>query len=193
MELAQRILDADRAALLAVNQAHGPAADTFMWTVSEPLTWLPLYLFFLWLIFRLWGARALLLSIPAVALLIFCSDTGSVVLFKNTVQRLRPCHAPELQGLLHLVNDHCGGKYGFISSHASNHFALAAFMAGILQRRSRWVGLALFLWAAMIAYSRVYLAAHYPGDVIVGALYGSIIGFLIFTLFRWANERWNAQ
>src|SRR5690606_29341991 len=102
--------------------------------------------------------RGLGVSVPVIGLMMLCSDTGSVVLFKDTVQRLRPCHAEDLQGLLHLVNDHCGGSYGFISSHASNHFALAAFMAGILQRRPRFAAIGLFLWAGLIAYSRVYLA-----------------------------------
>lgn len=188
MSWADRILAADRSALLAVNGAHSDAADVWMHYISEPLTWVPVHLLFLVLIKMRWGWRGLAWSIPVIALMILASDTGSVVLFKNTVQRLRPCHAPDLQGLLHVV-DPCGGRYGFISSHASNHFAIGAFMAGVLQRRPRWSVIALFLWAGLIAYSRVYLAAHYPGDVIFGALYGMLVGLLAFLLFLWLNER----
>lgn len=182
------ILSADRTAFLAVNGAHGEVADMWMSYLSEPLFWVPLYALFLLLIKMRWGWRGLGLTVPVVALMILCSDTGSVVLFKNTVQRLRPCHAPDLQGLVHLVNNHCGGQYGFISSHASNHFALAIFMVGMLRSRSFWTVLALVFWAAIVGYSRIYLGAHYPGDVIVGALYGSMIGGLAYVLFRNVHE-----
>ena len=47
-------------------------------------------------------------------MLIFFADMGSVEIFKETFQRLRPCHA--LQDI-RLV-DNCGGKFGFISSHS---------------------------------------------------------------------------
>ncbi|MBK6943517.1 MAG: phosphatase PAP2 family protein [Flavobacteriales bacterium] len=36
---------------------------------------------------------------------------------------------------------------------------------------------ALLLWAGIICYSRIYLGVHFPADVVVGALYGGIIGF----------------
>lgn len=178
------ILEADRTAFLVVNGARSEVADLWMGYFSEPLFWVPLYLFFLFLIKWRWGWRGLWLTVPVVALMVLCSDTGSVVLFKNTVQRLRPCHAPDLQGLVHLVDGHCGGQYGFISSHASNHFALAVFMAGMLRRRPSWAVPALLLWAAVVAYSRIYLGVHYPGDVIVGALYGTLVGGLAYVLFR---------
>lgn len=183
------ILQADRSAFLAINGAHSPAADLWMSYISEPLFWAPLYVFFLVVIRQRWGAKAFLGSLPVVALMIFCSDTGSVVLFKETVQRLRPCHAPDLQGLVHLVDGHCGGRYGFISSHAANHFALAVFMIGMLRRSPTWASPVLLLWAGTVAYSRVYLGAHYPGDVIVGALYGALVGGLAYWLFQFIQTR----
>jgi undecaprenyl-diphosphatase len=65
--------------------------------------------------------------------------------------------------------------YGFCSSHAANSFALA--MAVYLLNKNKWVGFILFFWAFLISYSRIYLGAHYPLDVFVGAILG-ILGSL---------------
>jgi undecaprenyl-diphosphatase len=183
------ILAADRTAFLAVNGAHGTAADAWMEYLSDARLWIPVYLLFLVVVKVRWGWRGLGWSLPVATLMVLCSDTGSVLLFKDTVQRLRPCHAPDLQGLVHLVNGHCGGLYGFVSSHAANHFAIATFMTGMLQRRPRWAAAVLDIWAALIGYSRIYLGAHYPGDVIVGAMYGALIGGLAYGLFRSIHQR----
>lgn len=191
------ILEADRSAFLAINGAHSPGADNFFWYVSDLRVWIPVYVFFLVLIKLRWGWRGLWWSLPVIAAMILLTDTGSVVLFKNTVQRLRPSHAEDLNGLVHLVRNsdgefYMGGLYGFVSSHAANHFGIAAFMTGVLLRRPRWTLWALMGWAALIAYSRVYLGVHYPGDVIVGAIYGAFIGWLAFRAFLYLHER-NAQ
>jgi undecaprenyl-diphosphatase len=189
MGLLDRLIAADQAAFLAVNGAGTPALDSLMTAVSDLRLWIPLYVVLLAVVRSRWGWRGLGLAIPVIALMILGSDTGSVVLFKNTVLRLRPCHEPALAGLVRLVPDACGGQYGFISSHAANHFAIAALMTGVLQRRPRWAGAMLLAWAALIAFSRVYLGVHYPGDVIVGGLYGLLLGSLAFVVFRTLHQR----
>lgn len=183
------LLEADRSAFLAINGAYSTAADEFFWYVSDPRVWIPLYVFFFVLIQLRWGWRGLWWSLPVAGLLLLCTDTGSVLLFKNTVQRLRPTHEPALVGLVHTVRGHLGGDFGFVSSHAANHFGLAAFMTGILLRDPRWSPWVLFAWATLIGYSRVYLGVHYPGDVICGAIYGSLVGWLCFRLFLYLHHR----
>jgi len=113
----------------------------------------------------------------AVGVLIALSDLSSVHFFKNVFERLRPCHDPELIDRVHLVNGECGGAFGFVSSHAANCFALAVFLVKILGKAYRHFTPLILLWAAVVAYSRIYLAVHFPGDVLCGALLGTIIGF----------------
>lgn len=184
MSLWERLDAIDREAFLAINGLHSPFGDFVMSAASSMIMWFPLYAFLLWLIMKRHGGKALLLSVPVIALMILFSDKGSVVLFKETVERLRPCHEPALAGLVHLVPDGCGGQFGFVSSHASNHFAIALFMIAVLDRRPHWAVAALLSWATLIAYSRVYLGVHYPGDVIAGGLYGVLIGSGFGRLFR---------
>ncbi|MCC7501532.1 MAG: phosphatase PAP2 family protein [Flavobacteriales bacterium] len=189
MALLDRLIAADQAAFLTVNGAHTESLDVLMTTVSDLRIWFPLYILFLVLIKLRWNWRGLWIALPLIALMIVCSDSGSVMLFKNTVQRLRPCYEPLLAGLVHLVPEGCGGQFGFVSSHAANHFAIAALMIGMLQRRPRWTVAALLTWAALIAYSRVYLGVHSPGDVLVGGIYGFAVGMLFFVLFRSIHQR----
>lgn len=177
------VLALDSSAFLAINGMHAAWLDPIMVGISEMLVWVPLYLFFLYLIHRHFGSRALALALPVVALMILCSDKGSVLLFKEVFQRLRPCHEAALQGLVHTVNEHCGGRYGFVSSHASNHFAIAAFMGLLLRPVHRYAVPALLLWALVVSYSRIYLGVHYPGDVLVGALFGAAVGVIFFGIF----------
>lgn len=189
MSFWERLDALDREAFLAINGTHASWADGFMQTVSSMMLWFPLYLFFLYLLQRRFGWKGLGWSVLIIAFMVLCSDKGSVMLFKETVQRLRPCHEPRLQGLVHLVPEGCGGRFGFVSSHASNHFAIALFMIGALRGSPRWAALALIAWASLICYSRVYLGVHYPGDVLVGALYGSLIGSIFAVVHRKVMDR----
>ena len=140
--------------------------------------WLPFFILIIILFFRvpktLWAVFLLVLAV-AVA------DWTSVHLFKNVFERLRPCHNQSLPFTLHLINNHCGGKYGFISSHASNFFAIASFSSFVIKKR--WYTVLSFSIAFLVIYSRVYLGVHYPSDVLAGAIWGFLVGFVFFKLY----------
>jgi undecaprenyl-diphosphatase len=86
----------------------------------------------------------------------------------------------EFQSWIHLP-DGCGGMYGFCSSHAANSFAVA--VGFYLLTKNKRIGAALMIWASVISYSRIYLGAHYPLDVIMGALVGTAGAWLLFTFY----------
>jgi len=47
----------------------------------------------------------------------------------------------------------------------------------------------LFTWVSLIAYSRIYLGVHYPGDIVAGALYGAVAAWVIFRIFAYTNAK----
>jgi undecaprenyl-diphosphatase len=190
MSLWDLLIHADKVGLLIINSHHNAFLDAVMRGASNMLVWFPLYALFLFLLWKRWGKRAFFWSLPLLAVMIWCTDSGSVLLFKETVHRLRPCQAPNVRDYVRAV-DGCGGLYGFVSSHASNHFGIAAFMIGILQGTPRWTMWALLGWAALIGYSRIYLGLHYPADIFIGGLYGAAIGWIFFLIFRWIADRAN--
>ncbi|MBK6370638.1 MAG: phosphatase PAP2 family protein [Flavobacteriales bacterium] len=168
-----------------LNGLHAPWADEVMRVVSDRFIWIPLYLLLLIVLQRRFGWRGLAWAVPSIALLIFMADKGSVLLFKETVQRLRPCFEPLLEGRSTWYAS-CGGKYGFVSSHASNHFAIAVFMSMALRSTPRWATAALLLWAALIAYSRVYLGVHYP------VMFWSVAFGVHWSVSSWAVSMWDS-
>ena len=176
------ILQFDSWLFLAINGLHSEFWDGIMWWISGKTTWWPFYLLLLG--FLGWKRRwQLLLMILFLVLAITLADQTSVHLFKNVFQRLRPCHEPSLQGLVHLVNNKCGGQFGFISSHASNVFGVATLIS--LWIKKRWLTAILVIWALVVSYSRVYLGVHYPLDVIAGGMWGAGCGWLMYFLFKW--------
>ena len=171
----------DQQIFIFLNSLNSPFWDDIMYNISEKYIWIPFYLFLIMLVVDRYKKKAvwiILFTIASVSL----ADMVSVNLFKEVFERLRPCHEPALQDIVHLVNNHCGGKFGFVSSHASNTFALAVFLAFFLGKRSMVV--MIITWAIVVSYSRIYLGVHYPGDVLGGALLGSLIAALLFQGYR---------
>jgi undecaprenyl-diphosphatase len=173
----------DTELFLALNGTHNSVFDFLMFWASNKLIWIPLYLFFLYLIIKNYKWKTVGIFI-AIIVLITLADQLSVHLFKNVFQRFRPCHEPQLEGLVHIVNGKCGGQFGFISSHATNTFALAVFLIQLLGKRYKYFTISILIWATVVAYSRIYLGVHYPGDVFVGAAFGSLLGILIFFFYN---------
>lgn len=175
------LIDLDQKLLLFLNGLNHPFLDPVMFYISHKFTWIPLYLLLLVLVFWRYKWKGFLVLI-FVVLLVTLSDQGSVFV-KNTVMRLRPCREPLLDGLLHMVS-RCPGGYSFVSSHATNTFALAIFMNKLLGARFRFVVPVMITYAVLNAYSRVYLGVHYPGDVIFGSLLGILVGMFVYFLWE---------
>jgi undecaprenyl-diphosphatase len=188
----EQLKSIDTNLFLAINGANSSFFDFIMYWASDRLIWIPLYVFFAFLLFRYYGKRAWILVLFA-GLAIALSDQSCNLLFKNVFHRLRPCHEPALEGMVHLVKGQCGGNYGFISSHASNSFALATYLSLLLGKKIRFFSLMVIGWALLLCYSRVYLGVHYPGDVIVGGIWGAGLGAAVFVLTRIQHLKFKIQ
>jgi undecaprenyl-diphosphatase len=172
------IVRLDQQLLLFLNSLNSPFWDQVMYAISGKFIWIPLYLAIL-IYLGIKYKRKFLVILLFIIL--------GITLFKNVFQRLRPCHEPALEGLVHLVKGECGGKYGFVSSHATNSFYVALF--SLLFIRKRWFTITMVLWAAVIGYSRIYLGVHYPGDVICGSMLGALIGWSIYRLYILTDKK----
>lgn len=171
-------LETDRELLLFLNGLGSPYLDQFMIWMSDKYIWFPLYLY---LIYRMVAHHGRKFYEPLLALLlvIVITDQTTSSFMKPFFERLRPCKDPALDGLIQMINK-CRGNFGFASGHAANSFGLAAFF--YLKEKST-LGLVLVIWAAVVAYSRIYLGVHYPGDVLVGTALGWLAAFLVLKIY----------
>ncbi|MEP7319138.1 MAG: phosphatase PAP2 family protein [Panacibacter sp.] len=175
---------ADKAFFVLINYTlHVEWLDGFMQLMRTPLTWIPLYIFVLYWVYK--SKNDVFFSFLIISLLTFAiTDYTSASILKPLFQRLRPCYDPLLVNKINIIED-CGGQYSMPSSHASNHFGLAMLWFWIVWylKRKRWNW--LWVWAGIICYAQVYTGKHFPFDIAVGALLGVTTGTCMAKFFEY--------
>lgn len=170
----------DEEIFLYLNNLGSSTWDLFWSTITDKLTWIPLYLVLTYFIYLKYGIKKTIIILLVAGLMIASADQISYFYKETLIRRLRPCFNPDFEGKIRLVRDSCGGRHGFFSGHATNHFALAVFLS--LLFRNKILTISLIVWASFIAYSRVYIGVHYPLDILTGALVGSLIGVVFYQI-----------
>lgn len=165
---------------LFINSLYSPITDRFWLFMSDRYIWIILYALIIFMMFKRLGWKKALIVILAVVLsVVICDQLSNFV--KNLVQRLRPCYDESMiEKGLHIIEDK-GGLYGFFSGHAVNSFALAvcSWIGFKNDRRNnyKYYGMFMMIWAFLVSISRVFVAKHFFGDILVGAIIGIAIGY----------------
>lgn len=163
----------DQSLFLAINigWAHPWLDGVMAWVSHRFFFAFPLLLAYLWVLRKNFAGDGVKLWLM-LALVVGSGDALGGVL-KEFFAQPRPCAA--LIGLMH--GTPCPGNYkGMPSNHAINFFSAATFLAVTL--RGRFYSLWLFAVAVLVSLSRVYLAKHFPSQVLAGAAIGAIWGAL---------------
>ena len=162
--------------------------DVFTWVVEhrvQPFDWLFVALSaagqasLLWIglapLLALWARKPLLFTTLVTAATVWTADLLTSLL-KLAVDRERPYEViPAADPLLRW--DVAGS---FPSGHAATSVAGAVILTYLIGRGGVWLG----LLAAAVAFSRVYVGVHYPGDVLAGAVLGAAVGLAAIVLVR---------
>ena len=171
----------DQELFLWLNGLGSESFDAFWMTVTNKRYTIGFYAILTAVMSKRLGWKNTLWMLLTIALLITFTDQITN-LFKDGFKRLRPCHEVGLTDIIRQVKPGCGGKYGYFSGHASNSFAMATFFVVLFARHLKWLRW-LFLVAALVAYSRIYIGVHYPLDVISGTCFGILGGWLFAKLY----------
>ncbi len=186
----ESLIQLDQQLTLWINQHNLEALNGFWHFVSQVRVWFPFYGLIAGLIIWKLGWKKGLCVVAFAILGVVLTDQLANA-FKEGFMRLRPCRDPWMTAHGVLCPDGIiGGMHSFYSGHASNTFGFAALTwAGLQlndkQHSYRWLGWCLFLWAAIVSISRIMLAAHFLGDILVGALIGTAIGLALAYCSYW--------
>lgn len=184
----EELIRYDKELFLFLNNLGSGTWDGFWMFITNKWSSIPLYLLLLFMTYRSFGLKKTLLLLVAVTVLITVTDQLANF-FKYGVQRLRPCYDSDVNGLMRLVKNTCGGKFGYFSAHAANSFAVAFFFTDLLRSKFRHLGIFLMVWAFFVSYSRIYVGVHYPLDVITGAVIGLILSWVFAKLYIFAVQK----
>ncbi len=172
----KHLLDWDRETFLYLNGLGIERYDGFWSSVTDMTTWLPLFIFFLVLLFWKHPRReALWMTLIAVLLLVFVLLLTNLT--KEWVARLRPNNDSDLKTLVRILKTPT--TYSFFSGHAASSFSLTTLMVLYLRETFRWRHL-FFVWPLLFALSRIYVGVHYPIDILVGAGVGTLAGIFFY-------------
>jgi undecaprenyl-diphosphatase len=154
--------------------------------ITKQVTWIPLFILFLYLIYKKLGIKQTLILFLFVFVLLTITDQ-TANFFKNTFERLRPCNNPDINSFIRVVQ--VRNSFSFYSGHATNSIAVVAFLFLILRKQYRFFGV-FFLWPLIFAYSRIYLGLHYPLDILTGYAFGIGFSFIVYKIYKVLQKKY---
>lgn len=177
----ETLQDLDVQLLQIFNGWGTTAIDPFWLFVTKVWVWIPFLLFLFFLALKkLPKEHRLTVAVGFAVMLAIV--LGLTELVKQLVERVRPCNNVLLNGLfrepIHPTD------YSFFSGHTATSISMAVFFIALTGKVFKPVYV-LILWAILFAFSRLYLAAHFPSDILAGGL----VGFSIAKLFVFRIKR----
>lgn len=176
----EKLLQWDRDLFIYLNSLGLEQYDLFWSVVTNFSTWIPLFLLFIYLIFKEYPKKEALwvLGTVLVTLLVVAMITG---ITKEIVARLRPNNTEEINTLIRILKSPT--SYSFFSGHASSSFSVTTIVYLFLRHRFKW-SLLFFIWPLTFVVSRVYVGVHYPLDLLVGTAVGIFFAILFYRLYQ---------
>ena len=168
--------------LSLLNGSDSIFADELMIILTNGITWVGLYLALAFLVIKNNKTVSQILLIFACALVcVLLSGILNDMVFKPLFHRLRPVNDPDVKDMVTVVSGYYAKGYSFFSSHSANTFSLSIFFTLLI--RSKLIGMTLFSWAFINAFTRLYLGVHWFSDVMTGMVWGLLIGVLAYYLY----------
>lgn len=175
----EKLLEWDRDTFIYLNNLGIDDYDLFWTTITNFPTWIPLFIFFIVLVFLKYPKKEAFFVLITVALLIIFISIATDVT-KNYVARLRPNNDSDVNTLIRILKTPV--TYSFFSGHAASSFSITTLVVLFLRRRFKWSWL-FYIWPILFATSRIFVGVHYPVDIIVGTIVGILTAIAFYKMY----------
>lgn len=175
----------DRDLFVFLNSLGGESFDSFWLFTTRIEIWIPLFIFFGFLIFYYYKGRKALVALTFLVLT-FSATYLFTLLVKDYVGRLRPNNVEAFAEHIRILQK--PNSYSFFSGHASSSFAITTFVVLMLRNYTKWIYLT-YIWPIIFVLSRIFVGVHYPSDIFVGALVGTVFAFVFYKLCKKIIEK----
>jgi len=174
------IIGYDKQLLIFLNSQGSLFWDNFWLSLTNPLYWIPLFFFIFFFEFKAFGLKKSFL-IGLITVTGAATALIAVKLIKNYFQRLRPINDLSINNNIRLLIEANG--FSFVSGHSTVSFTIAFLAYWILKKQYKYAYV-IFLFPFLFAYSRIYLAAHFPIDILAGMILGYVIAFVFYKIMK---------
>lgn len=177
----EQLYEYDRSLFLFLNRLSGDSLDTFWVVTTQIYTWIPLFLFMLYLVFKHYNTKqAVQITVAVLLTLLFTLLFTELV--KEWFARIRPNNETTFNTLIKILQT--PGDYSFFSGHASNSFAVSTIFYLVLRHKVKYLKF-IFLWPVLFCLSRIFVGVHYPSDILVGSVTGVFIGIVFHRFLKY--------
>ena len=178
MDFLDTIIEKDKELFVFLNALGVESWDQFWIVITNQFSWIPLFAFLLFLVFKGYGWKQGVAIIVVVTLLVTFSDQF-VNFIKDYFGRLRPNNDPTINEIIRILKK--PKSFSFVSGHSTTSFAVTTFMILTLKKYYKHPFL-LLIWPILFAYSRIYVGVHFPVDIFIGMLLGILEGYVFYKI-----------
>ena len=180
MDVFNILIGYDKQLLLFLHSKGSITWDGFWLIITNPIPWIPLFFGLFFLGYKAIGLKKTVLTTLLTAL----SGVISLLIvnsIKNYVQRVRPINDTSINNSIRILVEQ--NDFSFVSGHSTVSFTITFILYWVLKSHYKYAML-LFLFPILFAYSRIYLAVHFPIDI----LFGMVLGYTIALVFYKITE-----
>ncbi len=182
----ENLIEKDQQLLIYLNNLGTNFLDPIFMYITHQINWWPFFIILIFLLLKKISLKQFgLLVLVLTVFFVFTDQTTNLV--KYSVARLRPVNDPLIEPFLRILRK--ANSPSFFSGHASNSSGSILIIFLIMKRYYKYAWL-IFFFPLIFAYTRIYLALHYPLDILCGHIFGLSSGFLFYYIFRYSNNKY---
>lgn len=182
----ENLIEKDQQLLIYLNNLGTNFLDPIFMYITHQINWWPFFIILIFLLLKKISLKQFgLLVLVLTVFFVFTDQTTNLV--KYSVARLRPVNDPLVEPFLRILRK--ANSPSFFSGHASNSSGSILIIFLIMKRYYKYAWL-IFFFPLIFAYTRIYLALHYPLDILCGYIFGIASGFLFYYIFKYFNNKY---